>query len=362
VSGHERERLSAYLDGELPPPERAEVAAHLAACPGCAAVLADLAAVDAEAARLPAEAPEGYFERLPSRVVARLESAAKAPGRPWRPPAWAWAAAAALVVALVTPLTLRRDGAPFSTAPPRTVARPPAAPTAVAEGDAGPVREAAPTPLAARPALAPREAMPPPSASPPEAAPGAAPFAAAAPPPSVPEGRAVEEARRQRDALGAREKGEALAAAALDEEDLLADAAVEPEPGPPPLVRSPAAPAAASLESAGRRAEAGGVAAKAAAGDEAERAFRSLDGARPDSVEEWRRQRDAWRAFAAAHPGGRRADEARVRAIEAAREAWLGSGEESDARAFRQDAADYLASPDARQKPRVELLLAAPRR
>jgi len=171
----------------------------------------------------------------------------------------------------------------------------------------------------------------------------------------------VQEARRQGEALGVRGKGESVAAAALEEEVLLADAAVAPEAGPPPLARSPAAPAAASLESTGRRAEAGGVAAKAAASDEAERAFRRLDGARPDSVEEWRRQRDAWRAFAAAHPGDRRADEAQVRAIEAAREAWLESGDESDARAFRQDAAQYLASPGARQKSRVERLLEAPR-
>ena len=68
MSGHERERLSAYLDGELAAAELAEVSAHLAACPECAAFLADLAAVDAEAAGLPADAPDGYFERFPSRV------------------------------------------------------------------------------------------------------------------------------------------------------------------------------------------------------------------------------------------------------------------------------------------------------
>jgi len=117
VSGHERERLSAYLDGELPPVERAEVTAHLAACPDCAAVLADLAAVDAGAARLPAEAPEGYFDRFPARVVARLEVAPKGRGRPWRPPVWTWAAAAALLLAVVTPLTLNRPPAREAPAP-----------------------------------------------------------------------------------------------------------------------------------------------------------------------------------------------------------------------------------------------------
>ena len=63
MNGHERERLSAYLDGELAPAERAKVAAHLGACAECAARLAELAAVDEAAAALPAEAPHGYFGR-----------------------------------------------------------------------------------------------------------------------------------------------------------------------------------------------------------------------------------------------------------------------------------------------------------
>ena len=37
VSEHVRERLSAFLDGELPSAERAEVEAHLESCPECAA-------------------------------------------------------------------------------------------------------------------------------------------------------------------------------------------------------------------------------------------------------------------------------------------------------------------------------------
>ena len=108
MSGHEGERLCAYLDGELPPGERAEVEAHLAACPACSALLADMTAVDAAAVSLPAAAPKGYFDAFPSRVVARLGAVSKSPARARRLPAWTWAAAAALLLAVVAPLTLRQ--------------------------------------------------------------------------------------------------------------------------------------------------------------------------------------------------------------------------------------------------------------
>ena len=68
MSGHERERLSAWLDGELLPADRAQVDAHLAACAECSAFLADLAAADRAAAERPAEAPDGYFEGFAARV------------------------------------------------------------------------------------------------------------------------------------------------------------------------------------------------------------------------------------------------------------------------------------------------------
>ncbi|HSD65163.1 MAG TPA: zf-HC2 domain-containing protein, partial [Vicinamibacteria bacterium] len=107
MSGHERERLSAYLDRELPPDERLMVEAHLAGCAGCTALLAELAAADEAAAALPAEAPAGYFESFPARVRSRLgPRKAQAPAR--RLPAWTWAAAAGLLLAIVVPLTLRQ--------------------------------------------------------------------------------------------------------------------------------------------------------------------------------------------------------------------------------------------------------------
>jgi Putative zinc-finger len=67
------ERLSAYLDGELDAAAAAEVEAHLAACDGCAARLADWgAAEDALAGGMP-DRPESEWEGLASRVDAAIE-------------------------------------------------------------------------------------------------------------------------------------------------------------------------------------------------------------------------------------------------------------------------------------------------
>ena len=60
--------------------------------------------MDEAVASIAAEAPQGYFETLPARVRSRLEP--KAATR--RVPVWTWAAAAALLLAVVTPLTLLR--------------------------------------------------------------------------------------------------------------------------------------------------------------------------------------------------------------------------------------------------------------
>jgi tetratricopeptide (TPR) repeat protein len=51
------ERLSEYLDEELPPDERAQVESHLAGCSACRTVLGELRAVTARAAALPPSAP-----------------------------------------------------------------------------------------------------------------------------------------------------------------------------------------------------------------------------------------------------------------------------------------------------------------
>lgn len=154
MSEHVRDRLSAYLDRELPPTDDDAVVAHLRGCEACRSHLAALTSVDKAARALPVEAPAGYFDTLPGRVRARLEATSAtravedeererkrgpAPGRVGPParafgssvrrplglPAWTWAVAAALLLAVVTPLTLREQRAPSTTPPAASPVAPP---------------------------------------------------------------------------------------------------------------------------------------------------------------------------------------------------------------------------------------------
>ena len=363
MSGHEGERLCAYLDGELPPVERAEVEAHLAACPACTALLADLAAVDAAAASLPAEAPEGYFDAFPSRVAARLGVASKSPARARRLPAWTWAAAAALLLAVVAPLTLRQPAPDLEPT------------TTTAPGAPGPVGEDL---QRERDALAAPEATP---VAPPRPA-FATPPAAAQPPasgrPAIAESRlpSAEASRNEvaseasrvphpppdasmQSALARSKLKDAPAESEVRQEPALAttEGFAAPEGPPAPARRAPvaAAPTASSV----RQDE---TASGAVSLPEPESVFGRLEASRPRTAAQWRRLRDAWSAFAAAHPDDPRADEARVRAIEAGREAWVAGGAGDDAAAFHRDARAYLEREDARQKERVERLLPLPAR
>jgi hypothetical protein len=86
--------------------------------------------------------------------------------------------------------------------------------------------------------------------------------------------------------------------------------------------------------------------------------WQRLAATRPRTPAEWRRLREEWREFVARDPGGAHADEARVRAIEAGREAWRGGSDPLDEAAFRADAAAYLERDDAAQKERVRRLVA----
>lgn len=66
------DRLSAYLDGELAPADMEAARAHLAACPACAAALAQLSAQDAALRALPPAAePPPFFA---ARVAAAARS------------------------------------------------------------------------------------------------------------------------------------------------------------------------------------------------------------------------------------------------------------------------------------------------
>jgi hypothetical protein len=368
VSGHERERLGAYLDGEVPPGERAEVEAHLAACPECTAWLSDTTAVDAAAASLPAEAPEGYFDAFPSRVVARLGAAAQAPARRRRLPAWTWAAAATLLLAVVAPLTLRQTApGPAPATPPGLSAPRPARADAdqKAERDALSAKGTPPAPAAGlRPAFA----------SPPAAALPAAPDRPAAAENRLAAGKSVENEVASEDGRGPRPPAAAPTESATSRPkwaDAPAQSAVRDEPA---LVTTEAfaapegaratedrapAPASAPVSSSAHRDE---RTAAAQSVPEPGRVFERLEASRPRTAAEWRRLRDAWNAFAAAHSDDPRADEARVRAIEAGREAWLAGDDEDDEAAFHRDARAYLEREDALQKERVERLLQPPRR
>ncbi|MEW6660106.1 MAG: zf-HC2 domain-containing protein [Thermodesulfobacteriota bacterium] len=100
-----RERLSAWLDGELTPEERGEVAAHLEGCEECRRELALLQRLDAALGSLEAPAPAG----LSARVLERLQ--------PRRRYGWqSLAMVASLVLGIVLGGALARDFYPYSTA------------------------------------------------------------------------------------------------------------------------------------------------------------------------------------------------------------------------------------------------------
>lgn len=358
MSAHERERLSAYLDGELPAGEHALVEAHLEACSECATLLAELEAADRAAAALPVEAPDGYFDGFAGRVAERIE-ARTAATRPRRLPAWTLAAAAALLLGVVTPLTLRQ-------------LRPEPAAAPVAKPAGSLARESAErTPAAGAPEPQRKAAL----ASPASPSRPVLPEVAAAPtrppgePPSPLPGKQDE--TRAQNAF-AREPAAPLLPAAVavgvEQPEAMADAAIaQASPGAaavaPPAAQGKGGPdrlraEASEVETAppARSAEATSVAdARDAASPE--RGFRRLGAVRPRSAEEWRRLRDDWAAFVAAHPDDPRADEARVRAIEAGHRAWLTAGDPDDEAAFRKDARGYLERADARQAERVQQLL-----
>ena len=99
-----RERLSAWLDGELAAEERQQVAAHLEVCPGCQEEMAVLSRLDAALGTLEVPLPA----QLSQRVLDRL--------RPRRRYWWqSLAMAASLILGIVLGGTLARDYYPYST-------------------------------------------------------------------------------------------------------------------------------------------------------------------------------------------------------------------------------------------------------
>lgn len=391
MSAHVLDRLSAYLDGELSPPDRALVAEHLTGCEECSRRLQALTLLDAAARELPAEPPRGYFSSFPGRVRRRLEGDTR--GRSWRVPAWTWAAAAAALLAVVAPLTLLRVRSPAGSVPEEKAPRafeyaptPPASPSGVQGEKALRALGYAAAPSAA--------------ASPAKPAPGAAELQA---PMARPETRADGSAGTPGAAGGAELSAEVLARAGR--------AAASPgAPPPPPSLlaenRAPEARAAfgapaqaappekdevkpaagaelarresgtAPLESArpaaseDRAAKAKGQleptppeeALKRAAPSppvDAERLYRSLLFRSAQTLAEARELREAWRSYSRLHPEGAPADEARVRVVETGAQAYrLGSYPDDLAR-VREDARAYLGRQDAVQAARVRAVLEA---
>lgn len=350
IGPHVTESLSAYLDGELAAPDREAVAAHLRGCPSCARHLEELRAVDAAARELPLSVPDGYFEAFRGSLRRRLEGARRAPRR--LAPAWSLAAAAAVVLAVLAPRLLRETRAPADSAaravPVPTLAVPPPASAPgrdrVAEAVPEVTRAEPPPAQPARPALGARmqerrvEEQ----------------RAPAAPPP-VP----VSEPAAKADVPVS---GANTAAPARKEADELRTLGYAEEPDGHRLASVPQA--AKSEAETGHAEEAKVRRDKAAVGALEDRAapagagrFELLARRTVASAAEARSLRDAWRAFARDEAAGPRADEARVRAIEAGAEAWRRGKDERDRAETRKDGRAYLERPDAAQADRVRQAL-----
>ncbi len=111
-----RNRLDALTDGTMPSSERESIARHLEGCSSCRADFEALNRVRAELPGLPSlEASSPDVERMWAAIRPRLSGRRRGwAGRPLAMPAWALAAAAALLVAVSAGVTmlLTRSAAP----------------------------------------------------------------------------------------------------------------------------------------------------------------------------------------------------------------------------------------------------------
>jgi anti-sigma factor RsiW len=97
------DRLSDYLDGELSDVERAALQRHLAACPACTAMLADLTRVVMRARSLAGEEPRrDLWDGIAARIGTKGPSVPAQPIPARRRPTFSWPqlAAAALAIAV----------------------------------------------------------------------------------------------------------------------------------------------------------------------------------------------------------------------------------------------------------------------
>jgi hypothetical protein len=358
VSAHVSERISAYIDRELPASERAVVDAHLRDCAECARAVQEMRAVDALARDHEVPAPAGYFDALPSRLRARLVPRART-----RVPAWAVALAAGLAVAVLAPLALRQSPTPLPPAreaassaalpapaspeaprvTPPTAAAPPAPAT---QGGIAPQRAGEETVRRERAAAAagPRALRK--SAA--EPARADAPTAGFATQPT--EATSAEDAR---GAAGANQVAPPPAAPAAAAEAEALDP--EEEEDATPLVSDDSAPPRKAADTVAGAAPPRSAAPPAPGAQER---LRSLSSRTMRSAAEARALRDAWQTFVREDPEGAHADVARLRALEAGAAAWRLGGQRDDRAQVEKDAREYLRRPDGAHKERVRALLA----
>ncbi|PYQ03877.1 MAG: hypothetical protein DMF83_19850 [Acidobacteria bacterium] len=355
MSAHVLDRLSLYLDGELAAAARSEVEAHLRGCSACAHHLEELAAVDAAARDLPVPAPPGYFDSLPARVRARLP-----PPRRRTAPGWMWAAAAGVALAALTPLLFRQAASPL--------------PEAERTEDEARVATPPPT-IANAPVIAPAEAprlggaRAKTLAAPKDAAASKSITSAPAPTPLLYK-KGQENAAAARPAVGGQiQKHDGPFAQAPTQLPQAPPGAARVDESRAEAVEAQEAPAQASKEASPRdvaperKAERdqvrGGLADSMklahASGEEAR--YRALLARQPASADAARKLHDDWAAFAKAHADDPRADEARVRALDALLSAYRTAGEARDLQRLREEAALYLQRSDAAQAPRVQRML-----
>ena len=111
------ERLAGYLEGDLAPDEREAADAHLASCPSCAAVLAELRTISARAAQLPPLSPtRDLWTGIESRIGTRVTPLGARSARTVAHRRWPMAIAAAALIAITAGttylLTARQSAAP----------------------------------------------------------------------------------------------------------------------------------------------------------------------------------------------------------------------------------------------------------
>ncbi len=93
----ELDQLSAYVDDELPAPERSALESHLPSCADCRATLDALRATLADLTMLPEAVPTEQDSWALRSAIAR----ARAPVKRWHRAAWAAGAVAAAAIAVV---------------------------------------------------------------------------------------------------------------------------------------------------------------------------------------------------------------------------------------------------------------------